>query len=360
MGYIEYFLEIKPDEINPDNIREFIKKKKEESSILEYTEADALKNLKDLSKEVSAFANSGGGLLIIGISEEEKGGKIYPKEITWSSGSVPKEALDQSLHDNIDPPVKDLKIVPVRKNRTSSEVIFLIDIPKSKDIPHTVRPSSFYERLNFEKQPMKRDEIFRLMKERLSYERCALYRFWLIESLHPFMGEVIIYLSGRHAIRAKVNELFEEITKKTPDEIVELMKKLDFGVFRRLDLSFYSLKLDLDKIKRYPHNKITPEESILLQNFEEWLPSTEREISDWLLSEAKFRGIEEDKLDTLIKERIGVDEHFLHQLKSWHIRRILEICKLVLKLKKILDKMEEKYGSFYDYVSRVEESEPAT
>jgi len=30
MGYIEYFLEIRPDEINPNNIEEFIKKKKEE------------------------------------------------------------------------------------------------------------------------------------------------------------------------------------------------------------------------------------------------------------------------------------------------------------------------------------------
>lgn len=354
MGYIEYFLEIKQEEINPNNMRDFIKKKKEESSILEYTSADALKNLKELSKEVSAFANSEGGLLIIGISEEEKGGKIYPKEITWSSGSVSREALDQSFNDNIDPPVKGLKILPVRKNKTSLEVIFLVDVPKSKDIPHAVRPSNFYKRLNFVKQPMNRDEIVGLMKERTSYERCALYRNWLSYYLHDFMLGIIVYLSSQYVTGANVDELFEENTKKSPDEIVELMKKLDFVRVRKLDGCFDSLKEDLDNIKKYPHNEITPEESILLQDIEERLPS-KREISDWLLAEAKFLGINEhneDKLDALIKERIVVDEHFLRTLKVY-IGGVLEICKSVLRLKTILNRLEEKYGSFYDYVLKI-------
>lgn len=350
LGYIEHFFGIKADDLNLEDIDKFIKRKLEESSILEYTRADALKDRKDLCKEVSAFANSGGGLLIIGINEDERGGKIYPKDITFSDGSVTKEDLDQIFNDNIEPPIKELKIVPKRKNKKTLEVIFLVDIPKSKDIPHFVRPSNFYKRLNFGIKPMTRDEIYGVFKERLSYEKCALCRFWLSYYLHDFMISVIVYLSGQELVLEKVDEIFDKFTKKTPEEIVELMKKPDSN-FSKLDLDLYRLKKDLDEVKRYPHNEITPEELILLNEFESWLPSTTSEMSDWLLEEAKFLGME-DKLDTLIEERIKIDEHFLHTLK-FYAKRILEISKLVLKLKIILNKMEERYGPFYDYVSRI-------
>lgn len=350
MGYIEHFFGIKADDLNLDDIYKFIERKFEESSILEYTGADTLKNRKELCKEVSAFANSGGGLLIIGINEDKKGGKIYPHDITFSDGSVTKEDLDQIFNDNIEPPIRELKIVPKRKNKETSEVIFLIDIPKSKDILHFVRPSNFYKRLNFGKKPMTRDEIYVVFKERLSYEKCALYRFWLSYYLHDFMISVIVYLSDQELVLEKADEIFDKFTKKTPEEIVELMKRPEFNV-GKLDLALYSLKRDFITIKHYPHNEITPEESILLQAFEEWLPSTEREISDWLSSEAKFIGMG-DKLDTLIEESKKIDEHFLHVLKS-HAKGILEISKLVLKLKIMYNKMEKRYGPFHDYVSRI-------
>ncbi len=108
-----------------------------------------------------------------------------------------------------------------------------------------------------------------------------------------------------------------------------------------IDDRFYQLKYYLDGVKRYPHNEITPEESILLQEIEETIPSN-RGLSKWL----------SNKMGFLDMERAAMDNEFLRILKTC-IRPMLETSKLVLKLKTKLDEMEERYGSFFDYISHV-------
>lgn len=349
MRHIELILGKDPKKVTSDDIMDLIKKKKEESSNLEYKDAIALKNLKELSKDISAFANSDGGLIIVGVSEE----KVYPKEITWSDGSVSREALDQSFNGNIDPPVVGLKIVPIRKNEKSTEVIFLIDIPKSRDAPHTVLPSSFYQRLNFGRSPMKREEIFSQMKERLSYERCALFRNWLMSDLWEFMADIVVRLNPQHiqVTQTNINDLLGEIVEKSPDEIVEMLKELNSTEIRKLEMTYYGLRQNLDDIKQYPHNEITPEEAILINEIEEKLPP-EFILTPWLSEEAKHLGISEN---TSIKEKSAVDTRFLHTLEAFSRYYVIEISSLVLKLKTKLDEMEEKYGPFFDYVQQVSE-----
>ena len=84
MGFIETFLKKKPLDITKDDIESFIQRKIEENLNLDYKDIRIYSKFDDLAKHVSAFSNSEGGLLILGVSEEKiKEGnrvlRIFPK-----------------------------------------------------------------------------------------------------------------------------------------------------------------------------------------------------------------------------------------------------------------------------------------
>ena len=88
MGSIESFFR-KKGEIKEKDIKQFISQKIEENSNLEYKDIRAYQDVEKLSTHISSFANSEGGLLILGISQDEikddksKKVKIFPTEVTW-------------------------------------------------------------------------------------------------------------------------------------------------------------------------------------------------------------------------------------------------------------------------------------
>ena len=155
MGFIGLFFKNKR-EIKKSDIEQFISQKIEENSKLDYKEIESYQNAKGLSIHISNFANSEGGLIILGISqdriEDDKGKivKIFPKEITWGKASLEKESLENKFTAFINPPINGLVIKPVRNKK--NEVIFLIDIPKSPISPHMAHDHRYYKRLNFRKK----------------------------------------------------------------------------------------------------------------------------------------------------------------------------------------------------------------
>jgi hypothetical protein len=176
MGFIELFFKNR-GEITDKDIEQFISQKIEENSELDYKDIRAYQDAKKLSVNISSFANSEGGLLILGISEDEQkdeNGKlfsIFPKEITWGEVSLDKESLENKLLTLIKPQINGLTIKPVRNQE--NKVIFLIDIPKSSQAPHMAFDSKYHKRINFRSSPMEHDEVtnlFRInwtMKEKL-------------------------------------------------------------------------------------------------------------------------------------------------------------------------------------------------
>ena len=172
MSFIKRFLGKPSDQITADDIVSFISQSIEENLNLDYKSIPQKIDFDELAKDVSAFANSEGGLLILGISEKtetdqktKKTFRIYPERITWGKPSLTKEMIEQHLVGKIHHPIEHLRIVPIRKSEQEPEVIFLIDVPHSNNSPHMVTPYyRYYKRLNFENLPMGHYEVHNLFR----------------------------------------------------------------------------------------------------------------------------------------------------------------------------------------------------
>ena len=166
MGAIKDIFGKDPEKVKINDVRKLIKEKREESHTLEYKSPKILNKPVDLSKWVSAFLNSDGGLIIIGVTEDNPSkkdrieAKIYPEKIEFVNTEFNKERVDQIISSNIYSAVKpDIPIYPLRGSRGVSETIYLIEIPQGNNPPYQAADERYYRRLNSTKYPVKHYEI---------------------------------------------------------------------------------------------------------------------------------------------------------------------------------------------------------
>lgn len=142
------------------DILEMIKNEVPESLNLDYKRSEALGKTdtkrNELSKDVSAFANSAGGILIYGVKEDGNiptsiDDGVNPNEIT-------KEWLEQVISSRIQRRIPGIRINPIKLS-SSTNVVYVIDIPQSNLAPHMAADKKFYKRFNFESKPMEEYEV---------------------------------------------------------------------------------------------------------------------------------------------------------------------------------------------------------
>lgn len=147
-------------EYNLKYLNSLIENKVEENLNLDYKAAGSLdkQNNKtaEISKDVSAFANSDGGILIYGI-KEDKVNKHLPEKIDpINRKEFTKEWLEQIIQDKIRPRISDFKIHPIEID--NKQVVYVVEVEKS-NTAHQAFDKKYYKRFNFQSTAMYDYEI---------------------------------------------------------------------------------------------------------------------------------------------------------------------------------------------------------
>lgn len=150
-------------------LQNFITSEIEESLTLEYKSAEALDRSdtkkREITKDVSAMANSAGGILIYGIAEYNAADKRHlPEKITpVDRRRFPREWVEQIIQA-IRPRIDGIVIHSVNLSSGENDVAFVIEIPQSSTA-HQASDHRYYKRFNFQAVPMEdyeiRDVMFR-------------------------------------------------------------------------------------------------------------------------------------------------------------------------------------------------------
>jgi len=149
-------------------LNDLITNQVEESLHLDYKESrtftkglDAIR--KDLAKDVSAFANSDGGMVIYGVIEQGRRPTALDGGIDHQEW--PAERLENIITANVAPRLNKLDIVQISASDTHS--YYVIEVGKSFRGPHQSSVEKrYFKRWNFKAEPMEDYEVRDVMNRR--------------------------------------------------------------------------------------------------------------------------------------------------------------------------------------------------
>lgn len=137
-----------------NDIESLIKNQVQESLNLDYKRTKSLENndhnKNEISKDVSAFANSDGGTIIYGVIEKNH----IPEKIDEGVDVKGKrEWLEQVINSRIKPRIQNVVITPIDLKKQSGKAIFLVEIPVGTTA-YQASDYKYYKRFNFQSVPM--------------------------------------------------------------------------------------------------------------------------------------------------------------------------------------------------------------
>lgn len=164
-----------PEEWTEQDLLGMINEKREESVDLDFKSADALgeqdSKKKDISKDVSAFANSTGGVLIYGVAESDQEPHTADKLEPIDPADFSKEKLENVITSRIHPRIS-VRINPVElATQCPGKFVYVVAVPQS-DTAHQASDKKYYKRFNFKSEPMEDYEVRQTMNRasRPAYE----------------------------------------------------------------------------------------------------------------------------------------------------------------------------------------------
>jgi len=151
-----------PWEWNEDDLLSLITNGTKESIELDYKACDALAQTdgkkNEISKDISAFANSAGGAIVYGMLEN--GHVPLRLDSDFDPSVISKEWLEQVINSRIHRRIDGIRINQVELIKTNvGKVVYVVCIPQSDRAPHQAADKRFYKRFNFESVPMEEYEV---------------------------------------------------------------------------------------------------------------------------------------------------------------------------------------------------------
>ncbi len=266
------------EEYNIDDITALIDNEAEESVHLDFKAAGALskddKKKTEIAKDVSAFANSDGGIIVYGI--EERDHKAYA--LSYIDGNTyTKEWLEQVIQDNIQRRIEGLEIFPIRENGDITKSIYIVKIPRSSNTPHMSADKCYYKRNNFRSVKMEEYEVRDLFyREATPNLTINGYNFYQIERNNRYITFGFIAqayndsntIATLYKLNCYINNYigFDEITwEPVKDEInytilsSKRLKVFQVGKYplfpnEAVDMLRFSIKIPIDIISRFITN----------------------------------------------------------------------------------------------------------
>ena len=151
-----------PWEWEEEDLRQLIEVAMQESINLDYKQCGSLakeeRKKNEISKDVSAFANSAGGTIVYGMIEN----KHVPTAIDhgFDPEDISKEWLEQVINSRIQRRIDGVKVKQVSLSKTHpGQVAYVVSIPQSLRAPHQASDKKFYKRFNFQSVAMEEYEI---------------------------------------------------------------------------------------------------------------------------------------------------------------------------------------------------------
>lgn len=145
---------------NFNDIQKIINNNILENKQLEFKACAALdmEYKNEISKDVSSFANSAGGVIIYGIKEIKEGESIYLEldQGFFINEKINKEWLENVIYSRISPKIDGLYINPV--DIGNEKLIYVVVIPPS-NTAHMAGNNRYYKRRNFKSEPMEDYEV---------------------------------------------------------------------------------------------------------------------------------------------------------------------------------------------------------
>jgi hypothetical protein len=120
------------------------------------------KGLDELSKQISAFANSGGGAIVYGIKNTRPGAAREVDDtggVTLSLKNGVKEWLEDVIHNLVDPPLVKFNVYTVEGGTPVSKIgsgkaLLIVEIPSSASAPHQAKDNVYYGRVAGKSRPL--------------------------------------------------------------------------------------------------------------------------------------------------------------------------------------------------------------
>lgn len=266
------------EEYNIDDITALIDNEAEESVHLDFKAAGSLskddKKKTEIAKDVSAFANSDGGIIVYGIEEQEH--KAH--DLSYIDGNTyTKEWLEQVIQDNIQRRIEGLEIFPIRDNGDITKSIYIVKIPRSSNTPHMSADKCYYKRNNFRSVKMEEYEVRDLFyREATPNLTINGYNFYQIERNNRYITFGFIAqayndsntIATLYKLNCYINNYigFDEITwEPVKDEInytilsSKRLKVFQVGKYplfpnEAVDMLRFSIKIPIDIISRFITN----------------------------------------------------------------------------------------------------------
>ncbi len=154
-----------PWEWDENDLLEIINAGTQESIDLDFKRSDALQNVRrqkdiryEISKDVSALANSAGGTLIYGIVEN--GHIATGLDAGLDPTVVTKEWLQQIITSTIHRKIDGVRVNQVAlTTQSKGNVAYVVYVPQSMRTPHQALDKKFYKRYEFESVAMEEYEV---------------------------------------------------------------------------------------------------------------------------------------------------------------------------------------------------------